>query len=142
MTRAKIDRGGTFCFFFFPNNETPESKAVRMPCSHFAVMLVCIRSTYYCCCRSGVCPSVCKSSSGYRKTACGWSRALATYSRKWLTHTAVVCETKVVSPYIGWLVAFHWVRVRVYLVPGKLFFSGHRLLKLEISSRFMPVLRG
>ena len=32
-------------------------------------------------------------------------------ARKWLTHT--VYETKGVSPYIGWSVAFHWVRVRV-----------------------------
>ena len=43
---------------------------------------------------------------------------LTTFSRRWLTHT--VYEIKGVSPYIGWLGAFYWVRVKVRLtgIPG------------------------
>ena len=38
---------------------------------------------------------------------------LTTFWRRWLTHT--VYEAKGMSPYIT-MVAFHWVRVRVYIL--------------------------
>ena len=58
---------------------------------------------WLCSCNVYLCLVVCDHRAQYEE--------LTTFSRRWLTHT--VYETKGVSPCNGWLVAFHWVRVRV-----------------------------